>query len=340
MENKKTFGEYICKRRKELGLTQREFADQLYVTESAVSKWERGMSYPDITLLLDICGALDVSEHELLTSSVDTQKRAAERMAEQYQRLTRNFCVFLSVVFGGALLVSGIVCAVNGDYMLFLIFAAAVMALASVTLLPFWLARRKGLESLQWEISLAAMLGSGEAFVFFCFLRAGSLHWFPWAGLWILFGGCLFLLPMFLRKFPLPAAWAKRKALICCGADLGILLLILIVMNFVNHPSARSLGEFFVAATAVLFGTGFVVTPIALRQLPLPERLKKCKISLFIGNQSGLLLLMLLACCWNAGGGGVARVSHCGGERPVWTVRGISPYRVMAGPSAGEGEEA
>ena len=44
MENKKTFGEYICRRRKELGLTQREFAQRLFVTESAVSKWERGVS--------------------------------------------------------------------------------------------------------------------------------------------------------------------------------------------------------------------------------------------------------------------------------------------------------
>ena len=44
-ESKKTFGEYICKRRKELGMTQREFAGQLYVTESAVSKWERGDSF-------------------------------------------------------------------------------------------------------------------------------------------------------------------------------------------------------------------------------------------------------------------------------------------------------
>ena len=44
MESKKRFGEYICRRRKELGMTQREFADKLYVTESAVSKWERGGS--------------------------------------------------------------------------------------------------------------------------------------------------------------------------------------------------------------------------------------------------------------------------------------------------------
>ena len=73
MENKKTFGAYICRRRKELGLTQREFADRLFVTESAVSKWERGMSYPDITLIRDICAILQVSEHELLTASEDVE---------------------------------------------------------------------------------------------------------------------------------------------------------------------------------------------------------------------------------------------------------------------------
>ena len=35
MENKKTFGAYILKRRRELGMTQRELAERLYVTESA-----------------------------------------------------------------------------------------------------------------------------------------------------------------------------------------------------------------------------------------------------------------------------------------------------------------
>ena len=44
MENKKSFGAYICAQRKALGMTQKEFADKLFLTESAVSKWERGMS--------------------------------------------------------------------------------------------------------------------------------------------------------------------------------------------------------------------------------------------------------------------------------------------------------
>lgn len=46
MESKKTFGEYIRERRRAMGLTQREFAEKLYVTEFAVSKWERGDELP------------------------------------------------------------------------------------------------------------------------------------------------------------------------------------------------------------------------------------------------------------------------------------------------------
>ncbi|MDR1565036.1 MAG: helix-turn-helix domain-containing protein, partial [Oscillospiraceae bacterium] len=58
MQEKSTFGLFISQKRKEKGLTQRELADILYVSESAVSKWERGLSYPDITLVGGLCKAL------------------------------------------------------------------------------------------------------------------------------------------------------------------------------------------------------------------------------------------------------------------------------------------
>ena len=81
MESKKTFGEYIRERRRAMGLTQREFAEKLYVTESAVSKWGRGMSYPDVTLLRDICAVLGVPEQELLAASEDTERRSVSSLA-------------------------------------------------------------------------------------------------------------------------------------------------------------------------------------------------------------------------------------------------------------------
>ena len=62
MENKRTFGEYILEKRKEAGLTQKSLAEKLYVTESAVSKWERRISYPDISPVQDICETLGASE--------------------------------------------------------------------------------------------------------------------------------------------------------------------------------------------------------------------------------------------------------------------------------------
>ncbi len=45
MEEKAAFGKFIADKRRAKGLTQAQLAQQLYVTESAVSKWERGVSH-------------------------------------------------------------------------------------------------------------------------------------------------------------------------------------------------------------------------------------------------------------------------------------------------------
>ena len=75
MEEKDTFGKFLRRKREECGLTQKEMARRLYVTESAVSKWERGISYPDISLVSQICGVLNISEHELITASEDMEQK-------------------------------------------------------------------------------------------------------------------------------------------------------------------------------------------------------------------------------------------------------------------------
>lgn len=81
-------------------MTQKQFAQKLYVTESAVSKWERGLSYPDITLVQSICGVLEITEHELLSGGEDTKMRTTEMLAQKYQRFTRNYRITQYVIYG------------------------------------------------------------------------------------------------------------------------------------------------------------------------------------------------------------------------------------------------
>ncbi len=64
--NKEKFGAFLSERRKENGLTQQELADRLFVSNKAVSKWERGQSLPDIALLTPMADILGVSVAELL----------------------------------------------------------------------------------------------------------------------------------------------------------------------------------------------------------------------------------------------------------------------------------
>ena len=64
--NKQQFGNFIAGRRKAAGLTQRELAGRLHVTDKAVSKWERALSYPDVTLLEPLAEALGLGVEELM----------------------------------------------------------------------------------------------------------------------------------------------------------------------------------------------------------------------------------------------------------------------------------
>lgn len=66
MIDRERFGRFISTLRKEKGLTQRELAEQLHVSDKAVSKWERALSLPDITLLSPLSQVLGVSVAELL----------------------------------------------------------------------------------------------------------------------------------------------------------------------------------------------------------------------------------------------------------------------------------
>lgn len=54
----KKFGTFIAQVRKENGMTQAELAEKLNITDKAVSKWERGLGFPDINIIEPLAGAL------------------------------------------------------------------------------------------------------------------------------------------------------------------------------------------------------------------------------------------------------------------------------------------
>ena len=64
--NKEEFGTFITQLRKEKGLMQKDIAEKLYVSDKAVSKWERGLSIPDVALLVPLAELLGVTVTELL----------------------------------------------------------------------------------------------------------------------------------------------------------------------------------------------------------------------------------------------------------------------------------
>ena len=86
MEEKQSFGAYIRRKRQAAGLTQKELAGRLFVTESGVSKWERDLSYPDVSLIPAICRELGISEHEFFTACDDDQAHVQARQAAVWRR--------------------------------------------------------------------------------------------------------------------------------------------------------------------------------------------------------------------------------------------------------------
>lgn len=297
MEHKKTFGMFILQRRRELGMTQKEFASLLFVTESAVSKWERGLSYPDITLLQSICSILEVSEHELLSGSEDTQQRNSDRLAERYIRLCRNTRLSQYIFYGGVLLLCAIInLSISRRLNWFFIVLPAVLMCASITLVPSLCAMDGRKEPYRHAISLGGFTLSLELLLLAaCQYSGGS--WFGWAGIAALFAISLAALPFLLPLLPLPEKYSRCRLSIYLAAESLLLLLLLLVCSIYTGGS-----WFPITAVSVIFGLNFFFLPVFLRQLPLPAALLGRRFSLYIGIQTGLLLLLLLVSCLYTGG--------------------------------------
>lgn len=88
---KDRFGAFIAAQRKERGYTQKELAQKLYVSDKAVSKWERGQSTPDISLLLPLADCLGVTVTELLEGQKLEEAAIPAGQVEELLKKTLSF---------------------------------------------------------------------------------------------------------------------------------------------------------------------------------------------------------------------------------------------------------
>lgn len=88
-------GKRIAELRKARGLTQKELAGKLHITDGAVSKWERGINFPDLSLMEPLALALGTSVIELLSLENATKNEVANAMADisvmEKEKLVKEF---------------------------------------------------------------------------------------------------------------------------------------------------------------------------------------------------------------------------------------------------------
>lgn len=109
----KMTGQRIVQLRKERGMTQGDLAQTLHVSTAAVSKWERGLNFPDLTLLEPLAEALDISAAELLglenapAEEVIRDMAAISEQTKAKEAFGFLFRVFLAMVLALAIIPLG-----------------------------------------------------------------------------------------------------------------------------------------------------------------------------------------------------------------------------------------
>ena len=80
-------GMFIANKRKEKGYTQQELGEKLFVTDKAVSKWERGLSLPNIAILEKLAEELDTDIYSILQIEKKKEVNVEEILLEEKRKL-------------------------------------------------------------------------------------------------------------------------------------------------------------------------------------------------------------------------------------------------------------
>lgn len=260
-------------------MTQRELATTLFVSESAVSKWEKNVARPDITLLPKLSLLLGVSEHELITASVDTAAREEKAQARKWRILSLSWSLFFYISYIVAL-IPCFICnlAIDGTLSWFWIVVSALILSFSFTNLPK-LIKRHRLILLPVSQYLALIL-----LLAVCCIYVGG-DWFWISAVAVLVGLVIIFTPIYIAKYSVFAKVRRYNDFVSLAVDFIVVGMLLFVINGYTHAngfssSLWSVGIGLPILTAVYFGVNLL---LCIRFLP-TNRLAKTGVVLILSD--------------------------------------------------------
>ena len=250
MTDKKTFGLFIKAKRTEKNYSQKDLAEMLFVTEGAVSKWERGVSYPDITLISDICSVLDISEHELITASIDNDTRKMKYEARKFRMIRSAWFWVPTISYAVALLVC-FICNLAVNHTLSWFFIVLTSIICAYTFIPtftlFFESKKLMVFSFSSYLSICMLL-------FTCSVYTSGSSWFLTACIGVLIGYVFVFVPIFLSKTNI----SRYKFIVSFGATFVLTILLLLSIRIYHSFKLSSS----ILITCYVFTPAFLCTYI------------------------------------------------------------------------------
>lgn len=264
MKDKKTFGNFIKEKRINKNYSQKDLAEILFVTESAISKWERGVTYPDITLITAICKALDISEKELIESSDDNEYRKIKKNSDKFNKIKKTLFWTLTIMYLTAIMICFIVnLAVNHTLSWFFIVLASILVAYSFcpTFTVFY-------EKYKFLI----FIGSTFISLFILFLTCSiysANYWFMIPTIGVLLGYFIIFYPILFNKqknYLNEEKYNNLSRLFLLTYFFGMFLIIILLLVFIHlyNPFNLWLGLVITICRfiiPILFGTIYLFKP-------------------------------------------------------------------------------
>lgn len=228
-----SFGEFLKQKRQEQNLTQQELANLLFVSNSAISKWEKDVAHPDITLLPKLSMILGVSEHELITASIDKQSRQEKVQARKWRIFSFSWSLFWYIAYAVAL-IPCFICdlVINKTLSWFWIVLSSLLLSFTFTNLPKLIKKHKLiLLPLSMYLALCILLALCATYT--------KGDWFWISALSVLFVLTIIFTPIYIKKYDVFKKFRPFNDFVSIGVDCIMLNLLLVIINLYTLPQTN-----------------------------------------------------------------------------------------------------